>query len=261
MKFIIVDLEWNPVHRNGKLINQDITEIGAVEVSEVDGMVMIGRKFHSYVRPFNPISKKIKELTNLQEPDTWLAPKFSLVINRFDKWIGNESYIFCSWGEDDRNVLLKNLLLHHLDVKSFKHYFNLQSAFSKMVDEQSRNQVGLIKAIESLGLIFEGAPHCSVDDAYNTARVFTKVYNEILVTPEPFVNNLVLDIDYRNRVNKVKHLRTKFKLSYQDLSLISKISEEELEQIESFQLTKNKKEITRLIKLLYSIRGETIGKR
>ena len=53
MKFIVFDLEWNPVFRNGKLIGQDITEIGAVEVSEVDGLVLIGRRFHSYRRGKN----------------------------------------------------------------------------------------------------------------------------------------------------------------------------------------------------------------
>lgn len=33
MKFIVFDLEWNPVFRKGKLLGQEITEIGAVEVS------------------------------------------------------------------------------------------------------------------------------------------------------------------------------------------------------------------------------------
>lgn len=71
----------------------------------------------------------------------------------------------------------------------------------------------------------------------------------------------MLDDDYRKQVNKVVHLRKKLGLNYHDLTLVSKISEEELEKIESFQSIKSQKEITGLIKLLYSISGGTIGKR
>lgn len=158
MNFIIFDLEWNPIYHKGKFSGQEITELGAVEVSEVDGLLVIGRKFHSYIRPFNPISKKIKELTRIQETDTWLAPRFPVVIKQLEKWLGNQSFIFSSWGEDDRAVLLKNLLFYQLSVGKFKQYINLQHAFSTLIDNIDGNQIGLVKAIESLGLTFEGTP-------------------------------------------------------------------------------------------------------
>lgn len=130
MNFIVFDLEWSPTFRHGKFIGQEITEIGAVEVSEIDGLLIIGRSFHSYVRTLKPVTKKIKKLTNLQEPDTWLAPRFPIVMKRFEKWIGNKSYIYCSWGGEDRVVLLKNLLFHQISTDVFQQYMNLQDAFS-----------------------------------------------------------------------------------------------------------------------------------
>ncbi|MBO2536206.1 hypothetical protein [Rummeliibacillus suwonensis] len=78
MEFIIFDLEWNSVFQNGKLYNQDITEIGAVEVSEVDQRLILGRKFHSYVRPQKTISPQIRQLTNLQEADHYVITKICL---------------------------------------------------------------------------------------------------------------------------------------------------------------------------------------
>lgn len=104
-------------------------------------------------------------------------------------------------------------------------------------------------------------PHSSIDDAFNTARIFIEVYEKLPIDIEPFVSNQLLDNDYRKLVNKVVHLREKLGLNYDELSLVSKIKEEELEKIELFQLTKGKKEIKSLIQILYSIRGETIGKK
>lgn len=78
---------------------------------------------------------------------------------------------------------------------------------------------------------------------------------------EPFVNNQLLDFDYRKRVNKFIRLRRKLNLNDHDLSLLMNISEKELERIETFQLTKSKKEMNRLIELLYLVRRETLGKK
>lgn len=261
MRFIIFDLEWNPVYFDDKISRLEITEIGAVEVSEVDGLLFIGRRFHSFIRPFTPITKRIKKLTGVQTPDTWLAPRFPVVMKRLEQWLGNRPFIFSSWGEDDRTVLLKNLLFYQLDTEIFKQYTNLQDAFSILIDDKDGNKIGLLKAVESVGLNFEGTPHSSIDDAFNTARLLIKAYKKLAIDTEPFVNNLLLDSDYRKRIDEVVHLRKKFGLSHHDLSVLSKISEEELEKIESFQLTKSKKEVTRLIKILYSIRGGTVKKK
>ncbi|WP_033829665.1 3'-5' exonuclease [Bacillus andreraoultii] len=259
MNFIVFDLEWSPTFRHGKFIGQEITEIGAVEVSEIDGLLIIGRSFHSYVRTLKPVTKKIKKLTNLQEPDTWLAPRFPIVMKRFEKWIGNKSYIYCSWGGEDRVVLLKNLLFHQISTDVFQQYMNLQDAFSLAVHE--KKQFGLVKAIERLELSYEGTPHCSIDDAFNTASILLEIHNKGQMKTEPFVNNQLLDFDYRKRVNKFIRLRRKLNLNDHDLSLLTNISEKELERIETFQLTKSKKEMNRLIELLYLVRGETLGKR
>jgi inhibitor of KinA sporulation pathway (predicted exonuclease) len=260
MNFIIFDLEWNPVYRNRELVVQEITEIGAVEVSIVDDMVFIGRQFHSYVRPTNPISKKIKKLTNLQAPDTWLAPKFPIVEKQFRQWLGNQSYIYCSWGSGDRNVLISNLSYHKLKIDPYKQYFNIQSAVSKLAENNNGNQIGLVKGLEILGLSFEGSPHSAIDDAYNTARIFTKVYNQLTIEPEPFVANQLIESEYRKQVEKLSQLRKTLGLTYHELSILSNMNEEELEQIELFQITKSKKEITRLLNMMYAIGGTKLGK-
>ncbi|MCU9615003.1 exonuclease domain-containing protein [Caldibacillus lycopersici] len=261
MRYIVFDLEWNSTFQNGKLYSQEITEIGAVEVSEVDGILVIGRQFHSFVRPLHSVSKKIKSLTNLKEPDTWLAARFPKVMDQFYKWLGNQSFILCSWGEEDRKVLLHNLSFHQLSANKFQYYYNVQSAFSPLVNQQKGNQIGLMTAIKSLGLMFDGNPHRSIDDAYNTAKVLIKAHKQLSINPVPLIEKLELDIEYNNKVNELKKLRRKFNLHYEDLSLLVGRSKEELEQIESFQLTIKKKEIKRLVNSLYMFKNETLEKR
>lgn len=255
MEFIIFDLEWNSVFQNGKLYNQDITEIGAVEVSEVDQRLILGRKFHSYVRPQKTISPQIRQLTNLQEADRWLAHKFPIVLKHFYKWLGHKSYIFCSWGEQDRTVLQKNLRFYQLKGNYFTQYFDLQKAFSVLKNHQNGNRIGLLKAIETLGLTFEGTPHCSVDDAFNTAKVFMKTFHQLSIHPEPFLKNWQ-DHEYKKQILNIIKLRKELDFSYQELSIISNISQEELKQMETFQVQKKQKEITRLVNLLYAMKAK-----
>ncbi|WP_158234721.1 exonuclease domain-containing protein [Lentibacillus sediminis] len=264
MKFIVFDLEWSPIFRKGKVRGQEITEIGAVEVSVLDGMILIGRRFHCYVRSRRRVSRRNRKFTNMKDTERWLALRLPTVIRSFDSWVGKEPYIFCSWGEVDRRILLKNMQAYHLDFDMVEHrkYFDLQDAFSMEVNQGKGNLIGLGSAVKLLGLRFVGKPHRSVDDAYNnTARVFVEAYHTLEITPEPFIDYLEMDKTYKKKIWYVKLMREKVGVSYKELSEISGISEKELEQIESLEIRKTKKEIAVLTGTLLSMRGETAEKR
>jgi len=84
------------------------------------------------------------------------------------------SKIWMSWGNFDKKMItiecLANKLLFpfsnekHINAKAL---FGLKFALNK--------GFGLDKALSELKLSFEGNKHCGKDDAYNTARVISKV--------------------------------------------------------------------------------------
>lgn len=84
-------------------------------------------------------------------------------------------------------------------------------------------------------------------------------FKKLSIKPVPFAEKL--NQEYINKINELKYLRKILNLSYQDLSVITGISHETLEQVEFYKLTLEKKEITRLVTLLYSLKGESIKKR
>jgi hypothetical protein len=151
--------------------------------------------------------------------------------------------------------LQKNLRFYQLKGNYFTQYFDLQKAFSVLKNHQNGNRIGLLKAIETLDLTFEGTPHCSVDDAFNTAKVFMKTFHQLSIHPEPFLKNWQ-DHEYKKQILNIIKLRKELDFSYQELSIISNISQEELKQMETFQVQKKQKEITRLVNLLYAMKAK-----
>lgn len=82
MKFIVFDLEWNPVFRKGKLTGQEITEIGAVEVSGVYNKLPIKAEPFVSNQLFNTeYRKQVHKIADLRKKlgseyyDLSLAPK------------------------------------------------------------------------------------------------------------------------------------------------------------------------------------------
>lgn len=183
MNYIVFDLEWNQCP-DGKWAEDErlpfeIIEIGAVKLNSER---VITDSFHELIRPtvYKWIHSRTREVVHLDYQDLLDGEYFPKVVQRFLEWCG-EDYIFCSWGTQDLLEMQKNLSyfdLLHL-VKGPIHYYDIQKLFSLRL-ENGKKRRSLEMAIELLRISKDLSFHRALTDAYYTAVVFQKIYEDSL---------------------------------------------------------------------------------
>lgn len=178
---IVYDLEMTVQRKHQHLA--EVIEIGAVKVELADGKPVITDKFQSFVRPVKQpvLSKHTTQFTSIVQDDVERAPSFAQAIDAWTAWIGKHDPVYlCSWGPDDKYQLLKECREHRMAIDWICNHNDIQQQYSKIAaGGETYRQIGLQRALEQLQLEFEGSPHRAIDDAYNTARVFTACFDQI----------------------------------------------------------------------------------
>ena len=172
---VVVDLEatcWSPDEHPALAADQrnecEIIEIGAVSEGRPE--------FRAVVRPRrHPVlSRFCTELTSLTQDDVEAGVSFEEAWHAFLDWAGgDEELVLASWGAFDDRQLRRDAQRHGLPAPRWEP-LNIKRTFARMARKHgaSRNGwMGLTRALEWLGLDFEGTPHRAVDDARNAARV------------------------------------------------------------------------------------------
>lgn len=146
-------------------------EIGAVMLDLAKGEPVA--EFSSFIRPtIKPLLTPFcMELTTITQRDVDSAPGYLDVlaaVNDFLQPFGDD-WLWCSWGNYDRNQLIKDGQLHGLAplLPPAKH-INLKRCFAK---EHKSKAVGLRQAVRQLQLEWVGTHHRGIDDARNVGRV------------------------------------------------------------------------------------------
>lgn len=131
--------------------------------------------FHSYIRPINhaKLTRFCRKLTGVSQTDVDDAPVFEDVIAKMNEWftthgVNSQTTIFTSWSAFDAQQLRRECLHHELPCP-FEHFMDLQVQFKRTQQHSSTHSVS--KALEAVGLEFEGRQHSAIDDAKNTARL------------------------------------------------------------------------------------------
>ena len=170
--FIIYDLEatcW--LGRPPKGYNE-IIEIGAVRINEYGEV--IGR-FESFVKPtVNPLlSGFCKKLTSITQEQVNTARKFDKVIHDFTEWsdIRDNGHFICSWGNNDKKLLLDDCELHQLESDWLTKCINLKDQYD-IIKGQRNGKGTLKKIVQKEGFEFTGVPHRAISDAENLAKIF-----------------------------------------------------------------------------------------
>ncbi len=179
MHYIIMDLEWNNVYapRVRGFINE-VIEIGAVMLD--DGFNCVS-EFSSFIK--SKVGKRlrsnVKRLTNITNDDIRNADPFTVVMDKFKDWIGDEENVILTWGDGDIRVLIENyryingqktlpFMTNYMDAQN---YFQIRNGISKS------KQIGLFNAAELVGIDPETfAHHRALDDSLVTAECIKKVY-------------------------------------------------------------------------------------
>ena len=169
MKYLIIDLEctcWDKT-------DADRDEHETIEI----GAVLLDEKFKKmkqkdiFVQPhFNKeLSQYCIDLTGItQERLDKEAIPFKDAIELL-KGLIDEDTLFCSWGDFDKNQLLRECDAWRLSYPFSSDHLNIKREFAEKLN---RKRCGLQKACRLMNLRFNGSPHSGIDDANMIAEVF-----------------------------------------------------------------------------------------
>lgn len=184
MKYVVIDLEMNPIASKYKAeratCKLEVIEIGAILLDEK--YQEIGR-FVSLVKPqYNErIEKKYEKMTGIKTEMVASAPYFADALHMFFQWcssIPGDNQIV-QWSENDylqisREMTLKNISLsdenrHYMENK----WYNFQEEYGDTLGVD--RSLSLKDAVMYAGMDFSGHQHDALDDAKNTADLFSIV--------------------------------------------------------------------------------------
>ena len=185
MKYVVVDLEMNPIRKRPeitKICRMETIEIGAVMLDENHQEIS---SLRTYVKPeyAETIAKNITHLTGITDDMVVNAPKFNEALNMFTSWcLGvKDDVTIYAWSTADfeqitHEMSIKNYLIKEEEKSllsnewsDFQHEFDSDLGFER--------QLSLSKALEMAGVDFSGREHTALDDARNTAELF-KIFND-----------------------------------------------------------------------------------
>lgn len=209
MNYIIFDVEFNHSFEKNRdneiLLPFEIIQIGAVKLNRDLEEVAV---FNKLIKPtyYNSIHPYIKELTGIVEDDLKNEFDFKVVFNEFLSFIGDEPYIFCTWGNSDIKELFNNIKYHNINYNVLPlSYIDIQEGASRHFKLKRGLKVGLKRAVEFLKLTSSEEFHNAFIDATFTAEIFKRLPKEIF------------KIKLFNTSNRVKKVAPKGTVDYEKL--------------------------------------------
>ena len=184
MGYVVMDMEWNqamssqsavfnklPIHLRGEII-----QIGAVKLTDD---FMPGDEFQIDVKPiyFKRMHYKVEKLTGFDKERLQGGVCFKEAFDKFREWCG-EGCTFLTWGSDDKAIMEQNIIIHDLDWDWIRRWVNLQVIYN-IQTQAGRNQTGLLTAMEHFEIEQTRIAHDALGDAYNTAKVCSKLDLEL----------------------------------------------------------------------------------
>ena len=195
---VFIDLEMNMVDQANtelrKRLPHEIIEIGAVKMDEQFRVV---DRFCSYVRPrYNEaVHWSVRKLTGITAKLLSKQAYLEEVLPRFTAWLGTEqSVLLYAWSDSDRAQLERECTYKQLWTPQLReacvHWTDFQKVFSGLIGY--RNGMALSRAVECMGLDFDGTRHDALSDAENCARLMALTQDrdafearKAFIPPEP----------------------------------------------------------------------------
>ncbi|KOS26495.1 exonuclease [Bacillus anthracis] len=178
--FIVFDIERNfrPYKSEDP---SEIVDIGAVKI-EASTMKVIG-EFSELVKPGARLTRHTTKLTGMKKKDLIGVEKFPQIIEKFIRFIREDS-IFVTWGKEDYRFLSHHCTLHSVECPYMEkeRRIDLKKFVFQAYEELFEHTPSLQSAVEQLGLIWEGKQHRALADAENTANILLKAYSERDIT-------------------------------------------------------------------------------
>ena len=181
MKYVVIDLEMNPVDREfrevKKQMKEEVIEFGAVRLDE---NFRQEAEFQCYVEPeYGKIKKHITNLTGIKQEMVDGHGHYAEAFQRFVDWIGGEETQIYSWSMSDIKQLKKEcrFKLPDFDVKWLdSRWVDLQQVFDDRLG--LHNSLALKHALGAMDHKFEGTQHTALADAINTSAVLVLMQDD-----------------------------------------------------------------------------------
>ena len=181
MRKIFIDFEMHPVDKEyreeSSCSKYETIEIGAVILGE-NGEIT--DRFKEYVKPVysKEVRKKFENLTGITTEMLADADTFQNAFARFVEWCGEQDYEIYSWSVNDLNQIQNEMKQKGMECTDeirymILHWIDFQDEFQKMLNF-SRSPA-LDKALNAIGIQFQGRAHDGLTDAENTAKLYYEV--------------------------------------------------------------------------------------
>ena len=168
---LVIDLEMNGMYTE-EIPMGEIIEIGAVVLNEEFEIV---DKYSTYIKPNNlRISQGVQRLTNITEEKLVKAPNIKEALENLLQITPdiNNTTLY-TWSDSDTNAIECELNSKNIQIKDIKrlcnNYIDIQEIFGERVGIE--NRLNLTKALNMIGLEFNGREHGALADAINTAQI------------------------------------------------------------------------------------------
>lgn len=183
MTYIFVDFEMEHIDKKYRNIPgvcvKEIIEIGAVKLDEQFQEI---DRFKVYVKPkyCSGITAKIRSLTGITNSKIVGAKSFEVSFLEFVSWCYEDSddeiNVF-DWSGTDlfqaRSEAAFKLKAVGQEVNNlFTHWYDFQKDYCSFFP--GKKVMSLEYALNYIGMSFEGRPHDALNDAHNTARLYTE---------------------------------------------------------------------------------------
>jgi inhibitor of KinA sporulation pathway (predicted exonuclease) len=124
-------------------------------------------EYEIFIKPIlNPtLTTFCKTLTTITQKDVDEAVGYKEALENFKNWYSRyDDFLFCSWGDYDRNQFKLDSALHNVAYPFSEEHLNIKKAFAKV---QGVKPCGLDEALNHVGLELVGTHHRGIDDARN----------------------------------------------------------------------------------------------
>jgi inhibitor of KinA sporulation pathway (predicted exonuclease) len=171
MKLLILDLEATCYEKGTEPpgFYSEVIEIGAIELDTET--LEVGKEFDTFVKPSLKINTYLsnfcKKLTTITDKDLVGAPDLRTALANLAKTYNLNSMVFCSWGDYDRNKLIRDCEKFGIEYPFYNH-ISLKTAYA---DFYNVNKCGMDTALEQRKLRLTGTHHRGIDDVRNIANI------------------------------------------------------------------------------------------
>ena len=207
MNFLLIDFEFTFYKRpfgRPRTFFSEIIEIGAVKL-EGETLTECG-KLQNFVKPefFPNHATDAMNFCMITPSDMKKAISFHKMIKRLEElYVPGETY-FVTWGDNDYKVL--DICCQKYRIKNpinRKDCLDLAEAYRLMKGEA--NTTSLINSVRELDIENNGLWHTAFDDATNTGKILTKLF-EIGWTPEAYFKAKAEAIEAHRIISQRKYL-------------------------------------------------------